>query len=191
MTDSSASVRLKSLPELGARLPGWVPRAAFGLVALLVCADRFGFGFWFFAGAVLTVVAVALPRFLAAWGLVLLLGASQAFRAPGAWDWHFFALLAALHLLHVIAAQTLVLPVRGWIQLAVFRRPLLRWVLIQLPVQLVALVAFLLLAPDRISALPAIGIAGAAALVVAAALLVVPLLRERARSGYSGSDDRR
>ena len=92
-------------------------------------------------------------------------------------------LLAGVHLLHVLAALTLGLPWRSWIQPSVFTRPLLRFVAIQIPVQLLAVVTLLLLAPNahghRPLTVAEFTIIGAVAL----AGLTVMLLSRRADNG--------
>jgi hypothetical protein len=68
------------------------------------------------------------------------------------------------------------------VQVAVLRRPLLRFLAIQLPVQAVSAVALWLLAPDsngRPLTLAFVGVLGAVALVVATLLLVTPLVKQR------------
>lgn len=182
MSDAARSVRVRRLPEIGARVPGVVTRVAVGVVGALLCLDRFPPGFFLVIGLVLTAIAVVRPRTLAAWALLLVLAASQLLRDPSPLDVRFFVLLAGMHLLHLLAAQTLALPWRGWVQVAAFRRPLLRFLVIQIPVQVVAFLALLLLAPrpDGSAAVvvPVAGIVGAAALVVLTLLLVVPLLSD-------------
>ena len=110
-----------------------------------------------------------------------------AFRDPSAHDWHFFVLLAGLHLLHVLATLTLAHPWRSWVQLAAIRPPLHRYLAVQVPVQIVALLTLALLAPGPDGSahvtVPAVGIAGAAALVLITLRLIVPMLREKARTG--------
>lgn len=178
----SNGVRLQVLPEIGARIPAVVPRIVLALVGTLLCLDRFAPGFWLVVGLVLTALAVVVPQRLSAWALMLVFGINQALRDPSL-DWHFFALLAGVHLVHVLAAQVLVLPTRGWLQLAVFRRPLLRYLAIQVPAQgLAVLVLALQSAGDAAGIAPAaFAIVGAVALVALTVLLVMPLLREPAR----------
>ena len=180
------AVRPRIVPELGARIPGYGTRVAFVAVAALLCFDRTPNGFWLVVGLALTALAVAAPRQLYAWALLLLLGASQLSRDPSAHDWHFFALLAGLHLLHVLAALTLAHPWRSWVQLAAIRPPLHRYLAVQVPVQIVALFTLALLAPGPDGSahltVPAVGIAGAAALVLITLRLIVPMLREKARA---------
>jgi hypothetical protein len=66
---------------------------------------------------------------------------------PAALSWQLLVLLAGVHLLHVLATLALGLPWRSWIHPSAFTRPLLRFVSIQIPVQLLAVVTLLLLAP--------------------------------------------
>ena len=185
MSDPTGPVRARPAPDIGLWIPGAVLRAACGVVGVLLCLDRLPQGFWLVVGLALTGVAVAAPQWLTAWVLVVLLGATQVLQDPSPQDGHFFLLLAGLHLLHVLGAQALALPWRGRVQLAVLRRPLLRFVAVQVPVQAVAAAALAILAPHSDGGagilLPAVGVAGAAALVVVTVLLVAPLLQERAR----------
>jgi hypothetical protein len=115
--------------------------------------------------------------------LLPFLAASQLTRDPAPLDWRFMLLLAGLHLLYVLAAQLRQLPWRIRVQLAALAQPLGRFVAIQLPVQLIAIAVLALLAPtsdgDRRLVVPALGIAGAVALLLTALLLVVPLVRDR------------
>jgi hypothetical protein len=173
------------LPRLGARMPGFVIRIWLAVLGIGLCFICYQQPFWILVGILLTGVAVAIPGRLAAWALVLFLGASQLPQDSSPLDWQFLVLLAGLHLIHVLAAYTFVIPPLRWVQLLALRPALLRFVAIQVPVQAVAVVALLLLAPEpdgsRNVALPALGIVGAVALVVLAGLLAVPLLRERGK----------
>jgi len=185
MIDPTGPVRARPAPDIGLWIPGSVLRAACGVVGVLLCLDRLPQGFWLVVGLVLTGVAVAVPRWITAWVLVVLLGATQVLQDPSPRDGHFFLLLAGLHLLHVLGALALALPWRGRVQLAVLRRPLLRFVAVQVPVQVVAAAALAILTPRPDGSanivLPAVGAVGASALVVVTLLLVAPLLREKAR----------
>jgi hypothetical protein len=194
---STRRMRVRPVPEMGFRVPAAVARAMLGVVGVLLCLERLPSGFWFAVGIALTGAAVAVPRLLTAWPLLLLLGGTQLFQQPSPQDGHYFLLLAGLHLLHVLAAQTLALPWRGWMQPGVLGRPLLRFAAVQVPVQAVALAVLTLLAPRPDGTaqvlLPAVGIVGGAALVVLTLLLIVPLLREGARGpggARSVRDDR-
>jgi hypothetical protein len=175
-------VRARVRAAMGPWLPAVVVRVALGVVGALLCLERLPPGFWLVAGLGLLAAAVAVPRWATAWVLLLLLAGTQLLEPPSAEDGRFFLLLAGLHLLHVLAAQALALPWRARLQAAILRPPLLRFAAVQIPVQAVAFAALALLAPgpDGVrAALPALGIAGGAALVVVTVLLASPLLGER------------
>jgi hypothetical protein len=180
--ERSPAVRLRRLPEVGARIPAVVVRVALAVLGVLLCIDRAPGGFWFVVGVLLALAAAVAPR-IAPWALILLLAIVQLASGSPTLDPRLLVLLAGLHLLYVLAAYAAVLPVRGWVQLAVFAQPLLRFVVIQVVVQAVAVAALLILTPHGGGslALPMAGIVGAVALVVVALVLVVPLVRERAR----------
>jgi hypothetical protein len=176
---------LRDWPQLGARVPGIAVRAVLALLGALLCFVCYHQAFLITVGLLLTAFAVALPRRLGAWALLLFLAASQLPRDRSPLDWQFLVLLAGLHLVHVMAAQAVEIPFRSWVQLAVFRPVLLRYLAIQIPVQGLAVLSLLLLAPradgSRHVAVAALGIVGGAAFVLVTLLLAVPLLRERAR----------
>jgi hypothetical protein len=179
------SVWLRILRPVGVQVPGFVVRAAVAVVGAPLCFVCYQPAFWITVGLVLAGLAVIYPQRLAAWVLILFLGASRLPHHSSPLQWQFFVLLAGLHLLHLLAAQTLEFPWRGSVQLAVFRRPLLRFLAIQIPVQALAVVALAVLAPrpngSRHVTLAAFGIVGALALVMVTLALAVPLLREKAR----------
>jgi hypothetical protein len=62
-------------------------------------------------------------------------------------SWRFMVLLAGLHLLHILALWVLELPSRIWVQPGVFAASLIRFVVIQIPIQLLAISSLLLFAP--------------------------------------------
>ncbi|TQM02867.1 hypothetical protein [Pseudonocardia kunmingensis] len=183
MTGSSTVVRVRPRPAMGPWIPAAAARVALGVVGVLLCLERLPPGFVLVAGLGLLGAAVAVPRWATAWVLLLLLAGTQLRELPSAQDGRFYLLLAGLHLVHVLAAQALALPWRGRVQLAVLRRPLLRFVAVQVPVQATAFAALALLAPGPDGAapfvLPVAGVAGGAALVAVTVVLIVPLLRER------------
>jgi hypothetical protein len=178
----SAGVPLRGVPDIGWRVPGLVVRAAVAIVAVLLCVLCYRSPFWLVVGLLLSGLAVVLPRLMAAWALMLFLAASLLPHDPTL-SLRFVALLAGLHLLHVLAAQTVQLPCRCWVQVRALARPLLRFAVIQLPVQGMAVTVLLLVPRSGAAhrALPAFGVIGAVALVILALLLAAPLLRERTR----------
>jgi hypothetical protein len=180
---STPPTRRGSLPDIGLRMPGGAVRILLAAVGVGLCLIGIPLGFWFVVGLALTALALAAPPLLGAWGLIVLLALATLTRPETAFDVRFFVLLAGMHLLHVLGAQTLVLPLRAWAQVAVLRAPLLRFVVVQVPVQILAFVVLLLAAPGGPSeAVPLAAVVGAVALGTVVLVLIVPLLRERPRS---------
>jgi len=132
------------LPVAGARVPGYAPRAALVAAGTLLALVDYGATGWLIAGAALSVAAAALPRYAVGWVLILFLAAGRLGAHTGL-DWRLLVLLAGLHLLHILALLCMQLPVRSWIQPAVFAAPVRRFVAIQIPSQLIAVLALLLL----------------------------------------------
>jgi hypothetical protein len=177
-------VRLRSLPRLGPRVPGWMLRVAIGIVGAGLCVTQLPLGFWFGLGLVLAVLAAIAPRLSTAWALILLLGSSLLWREPSPLNVTFYALLAGVHLLHLLASYALVVPIGGWLQLRAFTASLKRYLIVQVPLQLLtalALFAFSPRAGHTLAAVPVVGIAAGVALVALTVVLVLPFLRERPR----------
>lgn len=179
---SDVSAGNLGMPRIGVSVPGWIVRAAFATVGIGLTVVCYQPPLWI-VGTGLTGWGVVAPRRLVAWLLLPFLAASQLTRHPAVFNWRFMMLLAGLHLLHVLAAQLRQLPWRITVQLAALARPLLRFVAIQVPVQLVAIAILALLAPESQGSqrllVTGLGIAGSGALLVTALLLVVPLMRDR------------
>ena len=136
---------------------------------------------WLVVGSMLSVAAAWSPRYLLGWALILFLAAGQLARHP-ALSWQLLVLLAGLHLLHVLAMLALEVPWRDWVQPAVFAAPLVRFLVIQVPSQLLAVLALLLLAPGHNGHRPltvtGFGVIGAGAVAGLALLLLGPRLEE-------------
>ncbi len=165
-------ITLRPPPQLrdaGARIPAWTVRVLLVIVAVALTAVDDGPSGWAFVGLALAVLAACLPGYLFAWGLIVFLAAGRLAHEP-ALDWHTLVLLAGLHLIHGLAMLSLELPSRSWVAPAVFRGPAIRFVAIQIPVQLVAVVALALLAPGHGGHRP---LSGAVVAVVGAALLAI------------------
>lgn len=166
------------LPAADARIPALAVRIVLVLVGALLSLLVYGASGWLVLGILLALLAAWQPEYLLAWGLIVFLALGQlSHRAT--LSWQLLALLAGVQLLHLLASLTLMLPWRAWVQPAVLTPPLLRFIAIQIPVQLVAVVVLLLLAPNghghRPLTVPAFTVIGAAAL----AALAVLLLRRR------------
>jgi len=175
-------VPLGALPEIGPRVPGVVLRLMPAVVGVPLCVIAYQQPALLGIGLALLVLMVVRQKALPLWVFIVFLAGSRL-QEHGSLEWRFFALLFGLHLVDVLKRAAMVAPLRGWVQLAVFRRPLLRFVTIQLAVQPVSVVALSLLAPDahgRPPNLAFFGVLGALGLVVVTLLLVTPLVKQRA-----------
>lgn len=166
------------VPAADARIPAIAVRIMLVLVGALLSLLVYGTGGWLAVAIVLVLLAAWQPEYLLTWVLIVFLALGQLDHRA-ALSWQLLALLAGVHLLHLLASLALMLPWHAWVQPAVLARPLLRFIAIEVPVQLVAVVLLLLLAPNghgqRPLTVPAFTVVGAAAL----AGLAVLLLRRR------------
>jgi hypothetical protein len=169
------------LLHTGARIPGIALRAVFVVAGVLLCLVDYGTSGWLAVGIMLSLAAAWYPQHLLGWALILFLAAGQLARHASL-SWRLLVLLAGLHLLHVLATLTLELPWRSWVQPAVLMVPLRRFLVIQIPTQLLAVVALLLLAPSadghRPLTVAGFAVVGAVALAGLALLLAGPRLDE-------------
>lgn len=169
--------RPTELPLAEARLPGFAPRGALlvlGIVLAVIEVRQDGL----LALAIgLALAATMAPRYLLGWVLILVLALSQLAR-HAALTWQVLVLLAGIHLLHVLSMLVLELPWRSWVQPSVLVAPLVRFVVIQVPTQLLAVVLLVLLAPgahgDRPVTVAAFAGVGIVALVGLILLLLLP-----------------
>jgi hypothetical protein len=176
------------LPAAGARIPALAVRAVFVIAGLGLSLADYRFTGWFAVGIVLSVAAACSPRSLLAWVLILYLAAGRLAHHTSL-SWQFLVVLAGVHLLHVLGMLTLELPWRSWVQPRFFVSPLRRFLMIQVPTQVLAIIALLLLAPSpdghRPLTIAEFGVVGALALAGVALQLAGPLLDE-ARPASSG-----
>jgi hypothetical protein len=164
--------------HVGTRVPGIAVRALFVIAGVLLSLVDYGPTGWLAVGIVLSIAAAWLPQHLLGWGLILFLAAGRLAHRP-VLSWQFLVLLAGLHLLHVLAMLALELPWRSWVQTAVFVAPLRRFLVIQVPTQVLAVVALLLLAPspDGHRPLTVAGFAVVGAIALAGLALLLTALR--------------
>jgi hypothetical protein len=166
--------RPPDLPAANARIPGVVVRVMLALIGVLVSLVAYGSSGWSVVGILLSLSAAWAPQNLLAWVLIVFLALGELGR-HAALTWQLLVLLAGVHLVHVLGMLALELPWRSWVQPAVFARPVLRFIAIQIPVQLLAVVALLLLAPNahghRPLTIAEFTVIGAAALAGLALLL--------------------
>jgi hypothetical protein len=169
------------LPGAGARVPALAVATVFVIAGVLLSIVDYGFTGWLAVGIVLSVAAACFPRHLLAWVLTLFLAAGRLAHHASL-SWQFLVVLAGVHLLHVLGMLTLELPRRSWVQPQLFVAPLRRFLVIQVPTQLLAVVALLLLAPNRDGHRPLniaeFGVVGALALAGLALLLAGTRLDE-------------
>ncbi|KQR54575.1 hypothetical protein ASF88_07330 [Leifsonia sp. Leaf336] len=159
-------------PDLGPTLPSWALRVAFALVAVPLAVTTAPSGPWPALAVVLTGIAVVVPRWRVAWALIAVLAFSTLLE-PGTLTPRLLALIAAVHLLHVLAAWMLVLPPSARFQPAVLLPSLRRFVLIQLPVQVAAVVLLLVARP---AAAPWLALVSGVAIIGLVGLLAALLL---------------
>jgi hypothetical protein len=122
----------------------------------------------------LSLATVVFPRAPGAWllaGQLALFSLGPVGISPG---WKFFVALAGVHLLHVIGMTLTWLPLSGAVQLRVLGRIVRRYLLIQVPTQLVAYVVLNALAGSSGTAAivsPFFGLVAVLALALLAVLI--------------------
>jgi hypothetical protein len=178
--DRTGALLRAPFPEIGVRVPLVALRATIAVLGAALSLVELQ-GFWLVVGFILSAGAALAPRFLSAWLLILVLGVSIFWQTPSPENWRFYIVLAGIHLVHVLAAQALSVPVTAWLQLRVLVRPLRRYVVIQVISQALAVLVLVVTAGAHNISLPVLGILGAVALIAIALVLVIPLLREKAR----------
>lgn len=169
------SERLHARISAGSVVPGFAPRLAVALLgttaSIVLVPAPFGY-----LGAGLAIVGALFPATLGAWGCALVVALAQLARHTDAADWHPYAVLGIVHLLLVLAALSIVVEPAGVLQVRALARPMVRWVLVQVPAQCVLIVT-LMLGPAR-PVLPLPG-AFAAAGAICAVVIVVLVIRRR------------
>jgi len=166
--------------EIGLTVPGWLLRAAFAALSLLLLLDRFGFKFEFWIGAGVVAFCVARPRRMAVWVIILLLGASQLSQTPS-FDPRFLLLVAGVHALYVLASLMAVASSRARIQVRYLLRVGLRFLCVAVLIQAIAAASLLAFAPMGAApiAIPQIAVAGAIALLSLSLLIVTRVFARR------------
>ncbi|GAA4679539.1 hypothetical protein [Frondihabitans cladoniiphilus] len=185
----------------GSRIPGFpavgptIPARTLGLATLLVGLATswlvIGLSGWLVVALLLTIGATLLPRAPFAVMLVVQLAMALVLTSPTGYTGRFALLLAGTHLLHALGSLAGWLPGGARVQLRVLRRPLVRYVAVQVAAQIVAFVVLTLLArPGAAGAGSAaaagtgivwLGVVGAAAALVLGLTLLAPVLLRPAR----------
>ena len=167
-------------PVIGAYLPGWALRAVFFLVAVSLGVVEGTSAFWTGVVILLAAAAVAVPRWMTAWVMLVVLAGTVLTRQPEPLDWHPYVLVAGVHAEHVLASWMLVAPPLSRVQLRALAPSALCYAAIQVPTMLlIAATLWLASASAPSAALPAIAVVAAGALAALAFILLGPLLRER------------
>ena len=163
------------LPAADAHVPALAVRLALAIVGTLLSLIVYGTSAWLAVGIVFSLLAAWAPEYLLGWAVIVFLALGELNRSAGL-SWQLLVLIAGVHLLHVLATFTLGLPWRSWIQPRAFTQPLRRFLMIQIPVQLLAVATLLLLAPNahghRPLTVAEFTVIGAAALGALALLLL-------------------
>ncbi|GAB2514760.1 hypothetical protein [Paramicrobacterium agarici] len=159
-------------------LPSCVVHVGVAVVAVTLSVMIIPTRFWLIVALVLSIAAAAVPRVYSAWGLAVLLALYQLSFEPSAAGWRTYTLLAGIHLLHVLAALSLVVPLRGRIDARVFLRVLRRYAVVQLPCQALLVIVLAVVSPASASiALPWLAPVAALLLIVLTAALISPFAR--------------
>ncbi|MEU4743369.1 hypothetical protein AB0G02_23300 [Actinosynnema sp. NPDC023658] len=161
--------------ELGAGLPGWVLRAAIGVVAAAVTGvlaangvEPVGLALY----GLLVVAAMAIPASAAA-ALVIGYPAAAIVVVSDEPSWpSVFALVVLLHLLHLLSAYAAILPLDSRLHLNALKAPAKRFVAMQLCVLVVGAAVLLLPGGRTDEAVEVVGLACAVGLVVGVVLLM-------------------
>jgi hypothetical protein len=133
--------------------------------------------FWMAMGLTLAVAGTLAPNLVPTWWLILPLGLSQFWREPSATDFVYYALLAGVHLLHLLGGLVRLLPWGGRMQLGALVRPMQRFGLVQVVAQGVAVGALLAFGGGR-GRVPGLSILAAVLLVLLASVLARGIRRE-------------
>ncbi|WP_040164544.1 hypothetical protein [Microbacterium gorillae] len=162
--------------RIGPWMPVWVLGAVMVLVGVGTALVLGGPLFWVGMVAAATIIGVVVPRLLTAWGAAALVGLTLLF---GPVDGARTALAVfGVHLLVVLASLVLPFPLGGRIALSALRASGVRFLTIQVPAQLLGLLATLIAGSAGGVSFGWLAPAGAA-VVVALVLLTVRVAGRR------------
>lgn len=166
-------------PAIGRAVPAFVLRLVIAAIMVSLCVVIIGWQMLLAVALLLAFVALVFPRAPAAWALaaVLAIVALGGFgAAPG---WKFYVVLAGAHALHVFGVTLTWLPGSGRVQLRVLGVMLRRFLVIQVPVQLLSLLVLTLLSGRSVVATftsPVFGVVAGAGFLLLVVFVVVPAL---------------
>jgi hypothetical protein len=178
--DAGSTRRPDGEPAIGPHAPAWALRGAFFVLSVTLGIVEGTSAFWSGVVIVLAAAAVAMPRWMTAWVMLVVLAGTVLTRHPDPLDWHPYLLVAGVHMAHLLASWMLVASPRTRVQLRALAPSALRFVAIQVPVQLfIGATLWLASASTPGGSMPAIAVVAAGALLALALVLLGPLLRER------------
>lgn len=161
-----------ALPAVPAAVPLAALRVLLGVVGVGASVAVLPLGGWLWLALVVALVAAVRPASGAPW-LLAGLWVLHAVVGSERLGLHLAVLVAAVHLVHVVGSFALALPGRGVLGARVLVRPALRFVVVQVPVQALALAAAWVTGAHR-PHVPVLAVAAAAALAVVALVAVRP-----------------
>lgn len=167
---------------LGVRtVPAWSVRALFAAIALVLVLVGVPEGPWTGIAALLVGVSVWRPRWLTAWVLIGVLLLSSLVE-PGTLTPRVLGLIAGAHALQLLAGWMLALPAAARLQPAVLLPSLRRFAIVQVPVQLVAVLLLVVRGGSgAASSVPLLAAVSGVALAALVGLLLPALLRRAPR----------
>jgi hypothetical protein len=174
--------RAPGFPAVGRTVPALALTAATLVVGFVGSWAVIGVSGWLIVSLLLVLATALVPRGPLAALVALLWGGTIVLSGSTGYSGRFVVALAAAHLLLALASLSAWLPFRSRVQLAVLRRPAIRYVTIQVVSQAVAFVVLALIGHGAVrSDLVWLGVVGAVAALALAALVLAPALLRPAR----------
>lgn len=187
------SSRVPGFPDIGPTIPAAALTGLGALAGVVGAWAAVGLSPWLVISLLLVLAAAVGPRGPFAAILIAQLAVAVVVTGQPGYTGRFVVVLVATHLLFAIGSLTAWVPTGARVQLAVLRRPVLRFVGVQVAAQVVAFVVLTLIAPhgdggpaasgvDAIGSVGGstglvwLGIVGAAAAVVMAVVVLSPVL---------------
>lgn len=170
-------------PVVGRTIPTLALTAVTVVVGALLSWFVVGLSGWLVVSLLLVLAAAFLPRSPFVAILVIQLTVAELVVGPAGYTGRFALLLFGSHVLHATGALTDWLPRGARLQLSVLRRPVLRFVPVQVGVQVAAFAVLALAHGLDGRSFVWLGVVGAAAALVLGLTLLVPVLLRPSRSG--------
>jgi hypothetical protein len=179
------TARTQGFPAIGRTIPAAGLTAVTLLVGSLASWVVIGVSGWLVIALLLTIGAAAVPRGAFAAILTTLLASALVIDGFDGYTGRFVVLLAAAHLLFVVASLSAWLPRNARVQLRVLRPSLLRYLAAQIVAQLVSFVVLVLVAPHNApgtaTAFGWLGVVGGVGCFALAVVALLPALLRPSR----------